>query len=85
MAQISALAAKTGALHATVPHLLDSPESFEITATEGAQSIMIVIVVAKNDIPKLVGKLGRNIEALKTLSHAIGAKNGFRVCLFINE
>ncbi len=75
----------TNSLHSLIGLLLDKPECFRLDTTSGDHSLIIMIYTDKTDISKVVGKMGRNINSLKTLASAAGAKNGLRVSLVINE
>jgi predicted RNA-binding protein YlqC (UPF0109 family)/cold shock CspA family protein len=55
-----------------VQTLVDSPEEVDVREIEGATSNILEIKVSKQDVGKLIGKRGRNINALRTLVTAAG-------------
>ncbi|GIX46219.1 MAG: UPF0109 protein [Candidatus Tectimicrobiota bacterium] len=65
--------------------LVDSPEAVEVRQVEGETTCILEIRVAPQDIGKVIGRQGRNIAALRTLLHAIGAKERKHVLLEVLE
>jgi predicted RNA-binding protein YlqC (UPF0109 family) len=59
-----------------VQALVDFPEEVEVRETEGTHMTLIQIKVAKPDLGKLIGKKGRNINALRVV--VAGAGKGRR-------
>ncbi len=69
-----------------VKQLVDKPEKVKIEENIPNQNtIEIKIEVEKNDIGKIVGKKGKNINALRTLLTAVAAKNHHRATLQLIE
>ncbi len=66
-----------------VQSLVDSPEQVEVTAIEGKQTIVLELKVAKEDIGKVIGKQGRNANAIRTILSAASAKIKKRAVLEI--
>ena len=58
-----------------VESLVDNPEGIDVKEVEGETSTIIQIKVTQSDIGKVIGKQGRIIEAIRTLSKAIGGKS----------
>jgi predicted RNA-binding protein YlqC (UPF0109 family) len=50
---------------------VDFPEKVKIDCSTSTKNIIIQIKADKSDIGKIIGKKGKNIESLKTLSLAI--------------
>jgi len=69
-----------------VKQLVDKPEKVKIEESMPNQNtIGIKLEVEKNDIGKVVGKKGKNINALRTLLTAAAAKNHHRATLQLIE
>jgi len=65
--------------------LVDQVESVEVRELEGAQTSVIELKVAKQDLGKIIGKKGRNATAIRTLLAAAATKLRKRVVLEIIE
>ena len=57
-----------------VEALVDHPEQIELTEIKSTQSIVIELKVAKEDLGKVIGKQGRNAQALRTILSAASKK-----------
>ena len=68
-----------------VNHLVDVPEEILVTEHEGEHAVIIEVHVAQSDFGKVVGKHGKNANALRTLVGAVSAKGGKRATLEIIE
>ena len=69
-----------------VKHMVDKPERVKIEESNPDQkTIEIKIEVDKNDIGKVVGKHGKNVNALRTLLTAVAAKERHRATLQVLE
>ena len=68
-----------------VKQMVDKPEKVNIEETDYENTIEIKIRVDKSDIGKVVGKHGKNIDALRTLLTAVGAKEHHRTLLYVIE
>jgi predicted RNA-binding protein YlqC (UPF0109 family) len=68
-----------------VKALVDSPEEVRITEIPGSTAVLLEMHVAANDVGKVVGKHGRNLQALRTLVEACGAKEGKKAFLELIE
>ena len=69
-----------------VKQLVDKPEKVMIEESSNDQnSFEIKIEVDKNDIGKVVGKQGKNVNALRTLLTAVAAKDKRRATLHVVE
>ncbi len=62
-----------------VKNLVEKPDDVDVQEIEGQSKTLIEIRVAKEDIAKVVGKGGRTINAIRTISFALGARLGKRV------
>ena len=68
-----------------VANLISEGESLDLHVSGGPHSVTVLITVGKSEIPKIVGKQGRNVNSLKVLCAAVAAKSGYRFNLVINE
>lgn len=65
--------------------LVDEPDSVEVKEVEGDRSTVIELRVANNCLGNIIGKRGRNVQALRTIINAAAAKMNKRVMLDIIE
>ena len=63
--------------------LVDNPTQVEVTEIAGRDTSVIELKVAKEDMGKIIGKKGRNAQAMRTLLNAASAKLRKRVVLEI--
>jgi len=70
---------------AIVQALVDQPDQVKITQIEGDQTVVLELSVAKSDMGKVIGKKGRNAQALRTILSAAGGKTRKRYVLEILE
>ena len=54
--------------------LVDKPEEVVVTETEGEQTSVIKLQVAREDIGKVIGRQGRTAQAIRTILSAASAK-----------
>lgn len=67
-----------------VRQLVDDPDQVIVEEKNNDKKIVeIKIEVSQNDIGKVVGKQGKNINALRTLAMAVAAKNKKRTFIQI--
>jgi hypothetical protein len=65
--------------------LVDHPEQVNVSEIEGAQTDVLELKVAKEDIGKVIGKQGRTARAMRTILSAASAKTKKRTVLQIVE
>ena len=65
--------------------LVDKPEEVVVTEIEGAQTSVIELKVAKDDLGKVIGKQGRTARAKRTILGAASTKIKKRSVLEILE
>ena len=65
--------------------LVDKPEEVVVVELEGAQTSVIELRVAKEDLGKIIGKHGRTAGALRTILGAASKKMQKRSILEILE
>ena len=68
-----------------VKSLVDNPDKVKVTQLDGEQSSIIELAVAPEDMGKVIGKQGRNAQALRVIVAAAGMKLKKRVNLEILE
>jgi hypothetical protein len=65
--------------------LVDRPEEVIVTETEGEKTAIIELKVAKEDLGKVIGKMGRTARSMRTILNAAATKIGKRYVLEILE
>ena len=65
--------------------IVDKPEEVEIAEKRGEQVIIFEVRANKQDFGKILGKHGKNIQAIRTLVNAVSAKAGKRATIEIIE
>ena len=68
-----------------VQALVDQPERVVVTEIEGDHTNVLELSVAKSDLGKVIGKQGRNAQALRTILSAASGKTRKRYILEIVE
>jgi predicted RNA-binding protein YlqC (UPF0109 family) len=65
--------------------MVDHPEQVEVSEVEGKHIKVLEVKVAKEDIGKIIGKQGRNAQAIRTILNAASAKTKKRTIMEIIE
>ena len=65
--------------------LADNHSCVSVNEIEGAQTTVFELKVAKEDLGKIIGKQGRNADAIRTILQSVSAKNKRRMSLEIIE
>jgi len=68
-----------------VQALVDQPDQVSINEVEAGQTVMLELSVAKSDMGKVIGKQGRNAQAIRTILSAAAGKTRKRYVLEILE
>ena len=63
--------------------LVDNPDQLEVTEIAGSDTLVIELKAAKEDMGKIIGKKGRNAQAMRLILNAASAKLRKRVVLEI--
>jgi predicted RNA-binding protein YlqC (UPF0109 family) len=63
--------------------LVDNPDQVEVTEIAGSDTLVIELKAAKEDMGKIIGKKGRNVQAMRIILNAASAKLRKRVDLEI--
>ncbi len=54
--------------------LVDEPDELEVTMSEEGKSVLIEITCADEDVGKLIGRQGRVIKAIRTVTRAAATR-----------
>ena len=68
-----------------VKSLVDNPDKVKVTLLDGQQSSIIELTVAPEDMGRVIGKQGKNAQAIRVILGAAGMKLKKRVNLEILE
>ncbi len=68
-----------------VKALVDAPDDVRVNAIRGEKTTVIELHVAKDDLGKVIGKQGRNAQAIRTILGAAGMKMKKRLTMEIIE
>ena len=68
-----------------VKALVDQPEQVTVTEIETGNTVILELSVAKSDMGKVIGKQGRNAQAIRTILSAAAGKAKKRYVLEIVE
>ena len=69
-----------------VSGLCDLPGRVQIRAADiDNRHVFITIICEKSDIKRIVGREGKNIDALRTLAQAVAAKHSQKMTISIDE
>jgi predicted RNA-binding protein YlqC (UPF0109 family) len=65
--------------------LADRPDAVRVTESQHKQMTVIEVLVAPDDLGKVIGRQGRTAAALRTLASTAGEREGKTVTLEIRE
>ena len=68
-----------------VKALVDQPDQVSVNEVEGGHAVILELSVAKSDMGKVIGKQGRNAQAIRTVLSAASGKVRKRYVLEIIE
>jgi predicted RNA-binding protein YlqC (UPF0109 family) len=68
-----------------VLELVDYPEQVKVKEIDGGHTVVLELSVAKQDIGKIIGKKGQNIEAIRTVINAASGKMHKRIIVEVLE
>jgi uncharacterized protein len=63
--------------------MVDHPEQVQVNEIEGGQTVVLELRTAKSDMGKIVGKQGRNANAIRTVLNAASGGAGKKYVLEI--
>jgi predicted RNA-binding protein YlqC (UPF0109 family) len=65
--------------------LVDNPDKVQVSQLDGQQSSILELKVAPEDVGKVIGKQGRNVQAIRVILGAAGMKLKKRFILELIE
>ena len=65
--------------------LVEFPDEVVLTRTESSDRVIFHLTTRKSDIPRIIGKGGHTIQAIRTLLNAAAHKRGLKASLEILE
>jgi predicted RNA-binding protein YlqC (UPF0109 family) len=65
--------------------LVDNPDKVKVSQLDGEQSSIVELKVAQEDLGKIIGKQGKNAQAIRVIVNAAGMKLKKRFNLEIIE
>ena len=65
--------------------LVDNPDDVQVAEIAGAQTVVLELRVAKEDLGKVIGKQGRTVKAMRAILNAASSKLRKRADLEILE
>ena len=68
-----------------VKAMVDKPDQVSVNEVEGGHTIVLELSVAKGDMGKVIGRQGRNAQAIRTILSAAAGKLRKRYVLEILE
>ena len=72
-------------LQTIVESLVTKPEAIEISETAGETMTIFELRVAKEDLGRVIGREGHTVQSIRTILHAVAARNSRKVTLEIVE
>ena len=64
--------------------LVEKPEEIKIERKVDEMGVLYLVDVANEDLPKIIGKKGQNIKAIKSLLKIVGFAENVRATLKLN-
>ncbi len=68
-----------------VKQLVDNPSDVFVSEINGEQATIVELRVAPEDLGKVIGKAGKTARSIRTIVHAVAAKENKRAVLEILE
>jgi uncharacterized protein len=65
--------------------LVDEPDKVEVSGTETDSRVDLELRVAQDDMGKIIGRQGRTIRAIRTVTKAASVKLGKRVTVEVPD
>ena len=58
-----------------VKHLVSHPDQVQVREVEGEKMCVIEVKASKEDLGKIIGRRGKNVEAIRTLLRTLSKKH----------
>ena len=68
-----------------IKSIVEDVNAVKVERKVDEMGVLITLEVSSADMPKVIGKMGNNAKAIRTLLRVVGMKNNARVNLKINE
>ena len=68
-----------------VVRMVDAPEAVQVRGENNDKGFQITVKCEQNDIGKIIGKAGKNIQALRALVSGAGVRGSRRVSVEIED
>ena len=68
-----------------IESIVEHPEDVNITESRDDMGVLLCVDINKDDMGKVVGRMGNTAKAIRTLLRVVGMKHNARVSLKINE
>lgn len=65
--------------------LVNNPDAVEVRETQGETASVLELVVAKEDLGRIIGKQGRTAKSIRTILNAAASRANRKVVLEIIE
>ena len=65
--------------------MVDYPDQVNVKETDGVNTLVLELYVAKEDRGKIIGAKGRNIQAIRTIMMAVSGKINKRIVVELVE
>ncbi len=72
-------------LRFVIGKLVEFPDEVVLTRTDSSDRVIFHLTTRKSDIPRIIGKGGHTIQAIRTLLNAAAHKRGLKASLEILE
>ncbi len=72
-------------LRNVIGSLVEFPDDVVLSKVETPERVTFHVALRKSDVPRVIGKGGHTIQALRTLLHAAASKRGIQAALEIIE
>jgi predicted RNA-binding protein YlqC (UPF0109 family) len=72
-------------LHYIITSLVDAPDAVEISEVEEEGTIYFSIIVAKDDMGKIIGKEGKVIRSIRNIMKVLAMKQNKRINISLAE
>ena len=68
-----------------VKHMVDYPDQISVKEIDGGITVVLELFVAKQDLGKVIGIKGRNINAIRTIMAGVSGKINKRIIVEVAE